>query len=126
MIDPGHGGKKPGAIGKKSKEKDITLSIALKLGETIKANFKDVTVLYTRDTDVDIDLAERAQMANRAKADLFISIHANSHKKTEPSGTETFSPFTLKQVSIEPYLVPKIAYDELYCGFSSIYILSPD
>lgn len=90
MIDPGHGGKKPGAIGKKSKEKDITLSIALKLGETIKANFKDVTVLYTRDTDVDIDLAERAQMANRAKADLFISIHANSHKKTEPSGTETF------------------------------------
>lgn len=90
MIDPGHGGKKPGAIGKKSKEKDITLSIALKLGETIKANFKDVIVLYTRDTDVDIDLAERAQMANRAKADLFISIHANSHKKTEPSGTETF------------------------------------
>ena len=90
MIDPGHGGKKPGAIGKKSKENDITLSIALKLGETIKANFKDVTVLYTRDTDVDIDLAERAQMANRAKADLFISIHANSHKKTEPSGTETF------------------------------------
>lgn len=90
MIDPGHGGKKPGAIGKKSKEKDITLSIALKLGETIKANFKDVTVLYTRDTDEDIDLAERAQMANRAKADLFISIHANSHKKTEPSGTETF------------------------------------
>jgi len=90
MIDPGHGGKKPGAIGKKSKEKDITLAIALKLGETIKANFKDVTVLYTRETDVDIDLAERAQMANRAKADLFISIHANSHKKTEPSGTETF------------------------------------
>lgn len=90
MIDPGHGGKKPGAIGKKSKEKDITLSIALKLGETIKANFKDVTVLYTRESDVDIDLAERAQMANRAKADLFISIHANSHKKSEPSGTETF------------------------------------
>ncbi len=90
MIDPGHGGKKPGAIGKKSKEKDITLSIALKLGETIKANFKDVNVLYTRKTDVDIDLAERAQMANRAKADLFISIHANSHKKHEPSGTETF------------------------------------
>ncbi|MBR7168185.1 MAG: N-acetylmuramoyl-L-alanine amidase [Bacteroidales bacterium] len=90
MIDPGHGGKKPGAIGKKSKEKDITLSIALKLGETIKANFKDVKVLYTRTTDVDIDLAERAQMANRAKADLFISIHANSHKKHEPSGTETF------------------------------------
>ena len=90
MIDPGHGGRKPGAIGKKSKEKDITLSIALKLGETIKANFKDVNVLYTRETDVDIDLAERAQMANRAKADLFISIHANSHKKHEPSGTETF------------------------------------
>lgn len=90
MIDPGHGGKKPGAIGKKSKEKDITLSIALKLGETIKTNFKDVNVLYTRETDIDIDLAERAQMANRAKADLFISIHANSHKKHEPSGTETF------------------------------------
>ncbi|MBR5784636.1 MAG: N-acetylmuramoyl-L-alanine amidase [Bacteroidales bacterium] len=90
MIDPGHGGRKPGAIGKKSKEKDITLSVALKLGKVIESNFKDVKVLYTRKTDVDIDLAERAKMANRAKADLFISIHANSHRKQDPSGTETF------------------------------------
>ncbi|MBO4741220.1 MAG: N-acetylmuramoyl-L-alanine amidase, partial [Bacteroidales bacterium] len=90
VIDPGHGGAKPGAIGKKSKEKDVTLSIALKLGKVITDNFEDVTVIYTRKTDVDISLAERARIANRAKADLFLSIHANSHPKTESKGVETF------------------------------------
>ncbi len=90
VIDAGHGGNKPGALGKKSKEKDITLAVALKLGDFIKTYFKDVTVIHTRESDRDIDLAQRAQMANKAKADLFISIHANSHKKHEPTGTETF------------------------------------
>lgn len=90
VIDPGHGGDKPGAIGKKSKEKDVVLSIALKLGKVINDNFDDVNVIFTRKTDVDISLSERAKMANRAKADLFLSIHANSHPKTECKGVETF------------------------------------
>jgi len=90
VIDPGHGGAKPGALGKKYKEKDITLSIALKLGKVITDNFEDVTVIFTRKTDVDISLAERARIANRAKADLFLSIHANSHPKAESKGVESF------------------------------------
>lgn len=90
VIDPGHGGAKPGALGKKYKEKDITLSIALKLGKVITDNYDDVTVIYTRKTDVDISLAERARIANRAKADLFLSIHANSHPKSESKGVESF------------------------------------
>ncbi|MBP5240997.1 MAG: N-acetylmuramoyl-L-alanine amidase [Bacteroidales bacterium] len=90
VIDPGHGGAKPGALGRKYKEKDITLSIALKLGKVISDNFEDVTVIYTRKTDVDISLAERARIANRAKADLFLSIHANSHPKPESKGVESF------------------------------------
>lgn len=90
VIDPGHGGEKPGATRGDIKEKDITLSIALKLGKLINDNFPDVNVIYTRKTDVDIALAERAHIANRAKADLFISIHANSHRTPNPSGVETF------------------------------------
>ena len=90
VIDPGHGGAKPGALGKKSKEKDITLAIAMKLGKVITDNYEDVTVIYTRTTDVDISLAERAKLANRSKADLFLSIHANSHPKCESRGVETF------------------------------------
>lgn len=90
VIDPGHGGAKPGALGKKSKEKDVTLSIALKLGKVITDNFSDVTVIFTRKTDVDISLSERAKLANRSKADLFLSIHANSHPKAESKGVESF------------------------------------
>ena len=90
VIDPGHGGDKPGALGKKSKEKDVVLSIALKLGKVINDNFDDVNVIFTRKTDVDISLSDRANIANRAKADLFLSIHANSHPKTESRGVETF------------------------------------
>ena len=90
VIDPGHGGVKPGALGKKSKEKDVTLSIALKLGKVITDNFDDVNVIFTRKTDVDISLSERAKLANRSKADLFLSIHANSHPKAESKGVETF------------------------------------
>ncbi len=91
VIDAGHGGKKPGAVGKKSKEKDITLAIALKLGKLIEDNCKDVDVIYTRTTDVDVDLFERAHIANRNKADLFISIHVNSASpRPEPVGTETY------------------------------------
>lgn len=91
VLDAGHGGKDPGALGKNSREKDITLSIAHKVGQYIEENFKDVKVIYTRDKDVFIPLHERANIANKNKADLFISIHANSSKSTRVYGTETFA-----------------------------------
>lgn len=92
VIDPGHGGKDPGAISKNGKyrEKDITLSVALKLGNLIKSNYPDIKVIYTRSTDKYVELIERASIANRNKADLFISIHVNATKSTQPRGTETF------------------------------------
>jgi N-acetylmuramoyl-L-alanine amidase len=90
VIDPGHGGAKPGAHGGRIQEKELTLSIAKKFGKLIADNYPDVKVIYTRTTDVDISLAERAHIANRNKADLFISIHANSHPTASPTGVETF------------------------------------
>jgi len=90
VIDAGHGGHDPGAVGKYSKEKDITLSIALKTGNLIKEHLKDVEVIYTRKTDVFVELHRRARIANEAKADLFISIHCNANKSTTPYGSETY------------------------------------
>lgn len=92
VIDPGHGGRHPGAISKngKYKEKEITLSIGLKLGALIKKNYPGIKVIYTRTTDKYVDLDERADIANRNKADLFISIHINSTRSASVSGTETF------------------------------------
>jgi N-acetylmuramoyl-L-alanine amidase len=78
VIDAGHGGKDPGCHGDKYKEKDVALAVALKLGSYIEENMKDVKVVYTRKTDVFVELQERAEIANRAKADLFICIHCNS------------------------------------------------
>lgn len=90
VIDAGHGGKDPGAIGKHSKEKDIALSIALKVGNYIKENLPGVEVIYTRKTDVFVELYKRAQIANKEKADVFISIHCNAATSTKAIGTETF------------------------------------
>jgi N-acetylmuramoyl-L-alanine amidase len=78
VIDAGHGGKDPGCHGSKYKEKDVALAVALKLGKYIEDNIKDVKVVYTRKTDVFIELQQRAEIANKAKADLFICIHCNS------------------------------------------------
>lgn len=78
VIDPGHGGKDPGCHGSKHKEKDIALAVALKFGKYIEDNLKDVKVVYTRKTDVFVELQTRAEIANKAKADLFVSIHCNS------------------------------------------------
>lgn len=91
VIDAGHGGKDSGALGRSSKEKDIVLAIALKLGAYIENNIKDVEVIYTRKTDTFVELYQRGDIANTAKADLFISIHANSFPKNpRVAGTETY------------------------------------
>lgn len=89
VIDAGHGGHDPGCLGASSKEKDIALGIALKLGKYIKENLKDVEVVFTRSTDKFIELHERATIANRHKADLFICIHANAGG-TSAFGAETY------------------------------------
>ena len=92
VIDPGHGGKDPGAVGSKASEKTINLAVATKLGALIKANHPDVKVIYTRETDKFVELEERADIANRNKADLFISIHTNSVKnKSAVKGAETYT-----------------------------------
>ena len=92
VIDAGHGGKDPGAIGRKSKEKNINLAVALELGRLVTKNCPDVKVVYTRKTDVFVELDERARIANKAKADLFISIHVNSTAaRVGPQGTETYT-----------------------------------
>lgn len=83
VIDAGHGGRDPGAVGQRAKEKDINLKVALKLGNQIKNNCKDVKVIYTRERDVFVSLDRRAQIANEAKADLFISIHTNAVAKSK-------------------------------------------
>jgi len=90
VIDAGHGGKDPGALGSLSREKNINLAIALQTGEYIKKNLANVKVLYTRESDVFIGLKERADFANKNKADLFISIHANWAASKSIRGTETF------------------------------------
>ncbi len=90
VIDAGHGGKDPGCHGKSTKEAEITLKVALELGRIIKENCPDVKVVYTRTTDTFVELHDRASIANKANADLFISIHCNSGPK-EVSGTETFT-----------------------------------
>lgn len=92
VIDAGHGGHDPGAVGKFSKEKNINLNVALQVGKNIQQNCKNVKVIYTRKTDVFIPLDKRAEIANNAKADLFISIHTNSVAKGNVvRGTETFT-----------------------------------
>lgn len=78
VIDAGHGGHDPGAIGKISREKNINLNVALKLGNLIRQNCNDVKVIYTRNRDIFIPLDRRAEIANNAKADLFISVHTNA------------------------------------------------
>lgn len=90
VIDAGHGGHDTGCHGNFAYEKNVTLSVALKLGALINANFPDVQVIYTRDADFFVELKERANIANRANADLFISVHCNANPSKTPSGTETY------------------------------------
>lgn len=92
VIDPGHGGKDPGALGAISKEKDLNLTVALLAGDYIKKNLPDVKVVYTRERDEFVSLNKRAMIANQNNADVFISIHCNSTdaKSASVSGAETF------------------------------------
>lgn len=90
VIDAGHGGKDPGTLGVFSKEKDLALEIARIAGKYIEEYIKDVEVIYTRKDDTFIELEERAQIANRNGADLFISIHCNAFPNPKVKGTETY------------------------------------
>lgn len=92
VIDAGHGGHDSGAVGAYSKEKNINLKVALAFGKIVESNCSDVKVIYTRKTDVFIPLQERANIANNAKADLFISIHTNALPNGKIAyGSETYS-----------------------------------
>lgn len=88
VIDPGHGGKDPGALGKTSSthEKHLVLAISKLLGQKIKNEYPDVKVVYTRSTDVFVELKERVNVAKRNNADLFISMHCNSNNSSQPYG----------------------------------------
>lgn len=90
VIDPGHGGVAPGCVGNYYYEKNIVLGVSLRFGRLIQENFPDVNVIYTRTRDASVELIERSNIANKAKADLFISIHANSEEQKKAFGCETY------------------------------------
>jgi len=124
VLDAGHGGKDPGAVGKISKEKDLNLTLALKVGKLLSAQYPDVNVVYTRDKDVFIPLQTRADIANKANANLFISIHTNSAESKVPCGVETFILGTEKMeanldVAMRENAVMKLEadYNTTYQGF---------
>ena len=124
VLDAGHGGDDPGAVGRFSKEKDLNLKLALKVGELVSAQYPDVKVVYTRSTDVFIPLQRRADIANKNNADLFISIHTNAAERKEPRGVETFILGTEKMeqnldVAMRENAVIKLEtdYNTTYQGF---------
>ena len=93
VIDPGHGGKDSGTFGTKRfkiYEKHVALAVSLKLGNYISEAFPDVKIIYTRDTDVFLELNERTEIANKSNADLFISIHCDGFTNPKPSGASVF------------------------------------
>lgn len=125
VIDAGHGGRDPGAVGRNSYEKDINLAIALKLGKLIESNLSDIRVIYTRKTDVLIPLHQRSKIANDNQADFFISIHCNSNTSTKIYGAETYvmglhkSQENLEVAKLENSSILKEEnYSEYYEGFN--------
>lgn len=90
VIDPGHGGRDPGTLGSYTKEKDVALKVALKVGEYIEKYIPEVEVIYTRKDDTSVDLVKRSEIANEHDADLFVSIHANSLPKKTSTRRKAF------------------------------------
>lgn len=124
VIDPGHGGVDPGALGRKAKEKNINMSVSRLLADMIKEKFPEVKVIFTRTKDVKIPLARRADIANNANADLFISIHSNASKSRSASGCETFtlgsgSNAEAKKAAMyeNEVILSEENFEELYKGF---------
>ncbi len=91
VIDPGHGGTDPGALGRNAKEKDVNLKVSRLLASMIEEEYPEIKIIFTRKTDVQVQLARRAAIANNANADLFISIHSNASKNRSANGCETFT-----------------------------------
>ncbi|CAK7023179.1 N-acetylmuramoyl-L-alanine amidase [Tissierella sp.] len=113
FLDAGHGGKDPGALGNSLREKDINLSVALKVGEILKRY--NIDVLYSRTTDIFIELSERATMANKANADIFISIHCNADESVNAKGVETYSyPSSSKGTTLAKYIQDSILQNKVY------------
>src|SRR5690606_27342700 len=126
VIDAGHGGKDPGAVGKLAKEKDITLALALKTGALIQEHIPGVTVIYTRKTDEFVELHKRAEIANKSGADLFISIHVNANNNTAAYGTDSWvmglhkSKANLEVAKLENKVISiEENYETRYQGMSS-------
>ncbi len=124
VIDPGHGGKDPGAMSKYGKEKDVVLGIAKYLKQYINDSLPDVKVILTRDKDVFVELYKRGEIANKNNADLFISIHINSNPSPKPYGTETYvmglhkTKQNLEVAKKENQVILKeIDYEKRYDGF---------
>lgn len=124
VIDPGHGGRDPGAVGQNIYEKDVVLPISLKVREYISEYLPDVRVIFTREKDEFVEIHRRAEIANSAGADLFISVHANSNRNRRIQGTETYamglhtSKENLEVARKENAVIFKEDdYDEQYDGF---------
>ena len=127
ILDAGHGGKDPGNLGTgryRDTEKNIALDVTLLLGKYIEENLPDVEVVYTRDTDVFLELYERTAIANREKGDLFISVHLNAFSSPHSHGSETFTIGMHKtdaQLAVaqkeNSVILMEENYDEIYKGF---------
>ena len=123
VIDAGHGGKDPGALGSHSYEKDVALAVALKLGKFVEDSLPDVNVIYTRNSDEFIELHKRAQIANDARADMFISIHCNSSTQKAAKGSETYvmglhaNDRNMRVAQRENEVISKEENDNVYQGF---------
>ena len=113
FLDPGHGGGDPGAIGNGLQEKDINLSVSLKIGEILKRN--NIDVEYSRTTDIFVNLTPRANMANGSNADIFVSIHCNSFSDPSAHGLETFGYIgSVKGAQLAKSIQDSLVRDKLY------------
>ena len=112
-IDPGHGGKDPGAVSGGVDEKDITLDVSKKIASCLEAQC--CTVMLTRETDVFVELSDRARMANAAQADLFVSVHCNSSTRADTTGMEVYHYTHASEASKR---AARVIYDKLLpaCG----------